>query len=294
MIDSMKVFCMVVKKNGFRAAASELDMSPAMVSRHIAKLEFELKTSLLKRNTRSLTLTDAGASFYQRCGQIVSLYDQCLHQLRHDNQSISGHLKVGIPHSISQLHVIPALESFYCEYPEITLDIIAGNHSLELFSHGYDLALHCGPLPDSALYYTLLGYWRKQTVASPDYLQQHGTPQLPDDLNMHSCLLHFDNRTRSWRYVVSQQNVDVPVFGRTRINSSLELCQLALAGQGIAYLPDFTVKPMLARGELVSILEDYMPPPLPMYVVYINPQPSKREQLFIDFLKTLSLAQVAQ
>jgi DNA-binding transcriptional LysR family regulator len=290
MIDSMKVFCMVVKKKGFRAAASELGMSPAMVSRHVTKLEFELKTSLLKRNTRSLTLTGSGLSFYKSCGKIVNLYDQCMHQVSSDNKAVSGNLKVGIPHSISQLHVIPALKQFHTDYPDITLDIISGNHSLELFSHGYDLALHCGPLPDSALYYTLIGYWRKYTVASPEYLENHGTPQHPDNLDSHQCLAHFDNRARTWQYILDKENVDVPVFGQTRINNSLDLCHMALGGLGIAYLPDFTVGDMLTSGKLVSVLDSYMPPPLPMYVVHINPKPSKREQVFIDFIKTLSLA----
>lgn len=290
MIDSMKVFCMVVDKNGFRAAANELDISPAMVTRHISKLEHQLKTSLLKRNTRSITLTDSGRVFYSRCGEILSLYDQCLNQVSGDNNTLSGNLKIGIPHSISQLHVIPALESFYLSSPNITLDIIAGNHSLELFSHGYDLALHCGPMPDSTLYYTLIGYWEKHTVASPNYLQRHGTPLHPDELKEHNCLLHFDNQSRAWKYMLEGENRDVPVFGQTRINNSLDLYRLAQEGLGIAYLPDFTVSEALNNQSLVSILDAYMPPPLPMYIVHINPKPSKREQVFIDFIKRLFLA----
>ncbi|MCE0496107.1 LysR family transcriptional regulator [Vibrio salinus] len=290
MIDSMKVFCMVVKKNGFRAAASELDISPAMVSRHINKLEYQLKTSLLKRNTRSITLTVSGQMFFDHCGNILSLYDQCLNQISGENNTLSGNLKVGVPHSISQLHVIPALEQFYRSHPNLTLDIIAGNHSLELFSHGYDLALHCGPLPDSTLYYTLIGYWGKHTVASQAYLDQHGTPQHPDDLHKHNCLLHFDNQSKAWRYTIDRKEVDMPVFGQTRINNSLDLYQMALNGLGIAYLPDFTVGQAIEDRKLVNVLTEYMPPPLPMFVVHINPRPSKREQVFIDFIKQLSLA----
>jgi len=293
MIESMKVFCMVVRKKGFRAAARELDISPAMVSRHVAKLEFELKTSLLKRNTRSLTLTESGQSFYQKSGQLVNLYDQCLHQVSNESNVISGHLKIGIPHSINQRHVVPKLAQFYTTYPDLTLDIIVGNHSLDLFSHGYDLALHCGPLPDSSLYYSLIGYWRKYTVASPEYLQQHGTPQHPDELNSYPCLLHFDNKMRTWQYVLDHDNVNVPVFGRTSINNSLDLCHMAIAGLGIAYLPEFTVNKAISNGRLVAILDEYMPSSLPMYIVHINPKPSKREQVFIDFIQSLSIAQLS-
>ncbi|MFM2484866.1 LysR family transcriptional regulator [Celerinatantimonas yamalensis] len=290
MIDSMKAFCMVVEKNGFRAAASELDMSPAMVSRHIAKLEFQLKTQLLNRNTRSITLTDAGRLFLTHSTQLLSLYDQCLHQVTSASKTVSGNLKIGIPHSISQLHVIPALEKIYAEHPNLTLDIIAGNHSLELFSHGYDLAIHCGPLPDSMIYYSLIGYWRKYTVASPAYLQAHGTPKHPSELVDHNCLLHFDNRTRTWEYLLDGTSLQEPVFGQGRFNNSLDLYHMARSGLGVAYLPDFTVDNALANQQLVSILEPFMPPPLPMYIVHINPKPSKREQVIIDLIKSLPLA----
>ncbi len=290
MIDSIKVFRMVVEKNGFRAASRALALSPAMVSRHIAKLEFSLKTQLLKRNGRTLLLTEQGRAFYQRSGQLVSLYEQCLHSVGYENDSATGHLKIGVPNSVNQLYLLPALHDFYQRYPGITLDIISGNHSLELFSHGFDLALHCGPLPDSSLYFTLIGYWRKYTVAAPDYLHQYGEPLTPYDLSGHQCLVHFDNRQRCWRYQVDGVDSDIAIQGRTRSNSSLDLCALARAGNGIAYLPDFTVKHALADGQLVSILDDYMPASLPMYIVHIAPEPSKRERAFIDFIKALDLA----
>lgn len=292
MIDSMKAFRMVVEKGGFRAAASELDISPGMVSRHINKLEFQLKTQLIKRNTRSITLTDSGSLFFQHSVDILNAYDQCLHQVTSVGTNVSGNLKVGIPHSISQLHIIPALDKFYESQPDITLDIISGNHSLELFSHSYDLALHCGPLPDSNLYYTLLGYWGKHTCISPGYAHKHGIPSHPSELKNHNCLLHFDNRAKSWKYVIDRAITEISVSGDARINNSLDLYQMALNDLGVIYLPDFTVCNALSENQLMSILDDYMPPPLPMYVVHINPVPSKKEQIFIDFLKELPLAQV--
>ncbi|MZI96117.1 LysR family transcriptional regulator [Vibrio sp. CAIM 722] len=291
MIESMKVFCRVVEYNGFRAAANELDISPAMVSRHISKLEHTLKSPLLKRNTRSIALTDSGNAFYQRCKQVINMYEQCLHQASNDNQALNGHLKIGIPHSINQRYVIPSLKQFYEHYPDISLDIVVGNHSLELFSHGYDLALHCGALPDSELYYSLVGYWKKRTVASPQYLETHGIPQQPEDLEHHSCLLHFDNRQRTWIYQEHNKPFAIPVYGETRVNNSLDLTELAIAGHGLAYLPDFTVKNALESGRLISVLDQYMPAPLPMYIVHVNAQPSKREQAFIDFIKALSITE---
>lgn len=152
MLENMKAFRMVVECQGFRAAAIAMKLSPAMVSRRIEKLESEVNTQLIKRNSRRISLTAAGEQFYQRCLLIIDEYESCLRDVKSLSNVVSGNLKVGIPHSISHLHIIPSLKAFLERYPDLKLDIVTGNHCMELFSHGFDLAAHC----PTAIYTTRL------------------------------------------------------------------------------------------------------------------------------------------
>lgn len=290
MLENMKAFRMVVECQGFRAAAIAMKLSPAMISRRIEKLEFEVNTQLIKRNSRRISLTAAGEQFYQRCLLIIDEYESCLRDVKSLSNVVSGNLKVGIPHSISHLHIIPSLKAFLERYPDLKLDIVTGNHCMELFSHGFDLALQCGPLPDSNLYYSLIGYWRKHTCLSRSYAQQHGMPSHPDELHKHVCLLHFDNHRRSWKFMIDNECTEIRPHYISRVSNSLDLCNMVHQGLGICYLPDFTIKAGIESGEIITVLDEFMPPPLPMYVVHINPRPSPKEQAFIDFIRTLNLA----
>lgn len=292
MLDNIKAFQMVVECQGFRSAAREMKLSPAMVSRRVEQLEFHLKAQLIKRNSRQIALTPAGERFYRHSVQIISQYEFSLRDVKSLNDELSGTLKVGIPHSINHLHVIPQLHQFRQNYPQLQLEIVTGNHHMQLFSHGFDLALHCGPLPDCNLYYSLLGHWRKHTCLSPEYARQNGVPTHPGQLHQHRCLLHVDNHRRSWNYRIDGISTDICLEPAARINNSLDLCQMVRHGEGISYLPHFTLKPWLDAGEILSVLDNWMPAPLPMYIVYVNPQPSLKEKAFIDFIRSLDLGLV--
>ncbi|MDN3702662.1 LysR family transcriptional regulator [Vibrio artabrorum] len=289
MIKEMKSFRMVVTKGGFRAAAMELNISPSLVTKHINALEQKLNTALLKRNSRNITMTTEGKVFYDNVINLLKDYDLCMHQQMSVLSDINGKLKVGVPHSINNLHLLPRLNKFIEKHPNINLELISGNHSLELFSHGYDLAFHCGNLPDSNLYFTKLGYWRKKTCLTRKYMEKYGTPKIPADLENHNCIVHFANRTATWKYVVNKLEVDVAVRGNTTINNSLDILKFTSENLGICYLPDFTVSQELERGELITVLDEFMPPPLPIYLVHINRNLSPKEKAFVEFIKSLKI-----
>lgn len=289
MIKQMKSFRMVVTKGGFRAAAKELNISPALVTKHINALEHKLNAVLLKRNSRNITLTIQGKIFYNNVIQLLKKYDLCIHQQVSMLKDISGQLKVGVPHSINNLILLPKLNKFIKKYPNIDLELISGNHSVELFSHGYDLAIHCGNLPNSDLYFTKLGYWRKKTCLTKKYMNEHGTPKSPADLENYNCLVHFANRTNTWKYVVNKLEVDIAVKGNIIINNSLDILKTSSENIGICYLPDFTVSQELEKGDLITVLNEFMPPPLPMYIVHIHKNLSAKEKAFIDFVKSLNI-----
>lgn len=271
MLENMKAFRMVVECQGFRAAAIAMKISPAMVSRRIERLEFEVKTQLLKRNSRKISLTTAGEQLYQHCQSIIDDYESCMRNVKSLNTEVSGCLKVGIPHSINYLYVIPHLRQFLEKYPKLKLDIVTGNHCMELFSHDFDLALHCGPLPDSNLYYSLLGYWRKRTCVSLDYAQRRGLPLHPKELHNHTCLFHFDNHHRSWKFIIEGKKIEILPQCASRVSNSLDLYLMVKNSQGISYLPDFTVRKGIKSGEIISVLDEFMPPfPCMWYILILG------------------------
>ncbi|CAG9001398.1 MAG: HTH-type transcriptional regulator PgrR [Candidatus Celerinatantimonas neptuna] len=289
MIDNMKTFRMVVEAQGFRSAATQLGISAAVVSRRIDRLEHYLKVKLLQRNTRGFSLTEAGQQFYRTCVSMTDQFVSCVNELQNLEVQAAGRLKIGIPHSLNHLYVLPALADFIKYYPQLKLDIAVGNHSVELFTHGYDLAIHCGVLPDSNLYFTSLGQWRKCTVASPDYLERFGSPAIPSNLLQHRCLMHLDNYRQSWNYMSTGHIIEQPLTAHLRLNSSMALLDATLQGLGICYLPEFVVRESVSQGLLVTLLDEFMPCELPMYVVHVNAKPTRNEFVFIEFLRSLNM-----
>jgi DNA-binding transcriptional LysR family regulator len=134
--------------------------------------------------------------------------------------------------------------------------------------------------------------WKKVTCASPNYFKRFGIPRHPDDLRKHNCLDHYDNRDGSWAYVLNNQTQSISINGNIRVNSSMDLKNLIVAGLGIAYLPSFVVKKELDSGALKSVLTAYQVPPLSMYAVYPTSRfLSKKTKVFLDFLSGLNMVE---
>lgn len=169
--------------------------------------------------------------------------------------------------------------------PYLKLQIVNGDHLLNLLGEAFDLVVHCGPLPDSKFYYKKIGYWRKVICATPSYLTKHGVPKTPADLINHNCIDHYFNHNKTWRFIIDGQSQMFLVQGNVLVNSSLDIKTICAAGVGIAYLPSFTVAHELAEGKLISILTDYAPLPLEIFAVYPNIKYlNKKIILFIEFL----------
>lgn len=291
MLNDAEIFIQVAELKSFSKAAKKLNLAPPIVTRHIAKLEKELAIRLFQRSTRHVSLTEAGKLFYEHALQLLEIYQHSVKQVKSFGKEIIGTLKIGLPHTISQLYVIPALNHFLKKYPGLRVEIVTGNHLLDLLSNGFDLIIHCGEIHDSRFHAKLLGQWSKITCASPDYLKKNKAPKTPFDLKQHRCLDHFDNIDRRWRYLIEKTPQAVPVEGCLSINSSLGLKEAALSGMGITYLPNFVVKKELASGELKPLLEKYQLPALNMYVIYPSKQYlSQKTKAFIEFLEALGLA----
>jgi DNA-binding transcriptional LysR family regulator len=290
MLNDIKIFIQVAGLNSFSKAAKKLNLAPPIVTRHIAKLEKELGVKLFHRSTRLVSLTEAGKLFYENAPQLLDIYHRSVKQIKSFGKEIVGDLKVGLPHAISHLHVIPALPKLLKKHPNLNVEIVTGNHLLDFLSSGFDVIIHCGNLQDSNFYAKKLGEWSKITCASPAYFKQNKTPEAPFDLKHHVCLDHFDNHHGQWMYWVDGKSEAISIDGKIQVNSSLDLRQAALAGMGIIYLPSFVVNKDLKCGQLKPLLEKYQAPKLPMYAVYPSKQYlSAKTKAFMDFLGSLSL-----
>ena len=260
-------FVKVVELNGFAKAARELGMSKATMTRYIHELEREYGTTLLIRSTRHVSPTQAGQQFYQYALEVLQAERTLQATLTQAQTDIVGHIKVGLPASIMSSvaqHIIPRLRQ---AYPQLTLELIQGNHVQDLISSRFDMVIHCGSLPDVSFHATEIAKWRKVICAAPDYFEQQGKPHQLTDLSRHVCLDHADNHTHSWILQCDGQIETVPIYSAIQMNSSQALLAAAVAGVGLVFLPSFTVQQAVAEQRLVVVLADYAPPPLSMYAL---------------------------
>ncbi len=288
MFEDIEVFCAIARNGSLAKAARSLYISTSIVTRRLARLEAKLGVRLMQRTTRHVFLTEAGQFYYDEVSQILDNLEASNKNVKSLGKEIVGTLKIGLPVSISTLYVSQHLHEFLALYPSLKIQIVHGNHILDILENAFDVVLHCGKLPDSSFYFKKLGNWDKIICASPEYLAKYGTPKTPADLSQHNCLDHAENFHFTWRFDKDGNTEDMPVSGNVRVNSSLDLASLAASGLGIAYLPCFSVHPLLKAGKLISILEDYRPPALGMYLVYpSNKYLSQKTQVFIHFMEKL-------
>jgi LysR family transcriptional regulator for bpeEF and oprC len=290
MLEDAEIFISVVENKSFSKAARKLKLSAPIVTRHIAKLEKDLTVRLLQRNTRQVSVTEAGAIFYESCKSLLHTYTASLKQVKSLSDELIGTLKIGLPSSISNLYISTCINEFAKKNPDLKIDIVNGNHLIDLLNSGFDIIIHCGELSDSSLYCKKLGKWSKVTCASPEYLKRFGTPKHPDDLRNHNCLDHYDNVDNCWDYLINNKIKEIPITGNIRNNSSMDLKNIAASGIGVVYLPSFIVKNELEKGSLKCVLAQYQVPPLSVYAVYpSNRYLSKKAKVFLDFIDDLNI-----
>ena len=285
MLEKMLAFTRVIDLHGFAKAANDLHIATSVLTRRINQLEQALGVKLIQRSTRSLTITDAGQLFYQRAKAILHQTDSAINAVKTTSEQVNGSLKLGIPASINQLILLPAINEFMRLYPTLNLHITEGNHLISLLDKGFDCVIHCGNLPDSNFHYRKLGAWTKVTCASPAYFKTHAKPLTPDALIDHNCINHSDNRSQQWRYAIENETRAFRIGGNLQLNNSLALKNLSIQDLGIVNLPSFTVAEAIMNGQLETVLDDFTLPPLGIYAIYPSKQfLNAKTQAFLDFM----------
>lgn len=284
---AIHAFTQVAERGGFTAAAKRLGMSPSAVTKCVARLEDELGTQLFNRTTRRIALTDYGQDFYERCVRIIADLEEAETAMRESSTSPKGTVRIVMPLSYGRVTMIPALPLFYERHPNIKLDLHFNDLAVDMIQEGFDLAVRTGDLSDSRLIRRVLVKGPVITVAAPDYLARHGTPEVPEDLARHNCII--GRFGQEWSYRRNGTLMDVRVDGSLWVQSGDALREAAATGIGIAQSTWWLFRKDLRAGSVVTILDDFVPEERPVSVLY----PAKRHMArkvaaVIEFLIEIS------
>ncbi|HBI69393.1 MAG TPA: LysR family transcriptional regulator [Massilia sp.] len=266
-LDAMALFVQVAHAGSFTAAASVTGLPKSTVSQRVAELETALGVRLLHRTTRRLSLTAAGQVYLTHCETMLDAAhaaDAAISRLRDEP---AGNLRLTAPEASGILLLPPLLAAFHARYPAVSVECVITDAHLDLVAERIDLALRTGQLGDSSFVSRRVGTVRRVLVASPGYLQQHGTPAQAADLSRHQLLLH--DVLPEWPLQSDGRIVHIPALGAAlRANNLNTLRGLAIAGAGIALLPWFMVRDALESGSVQLVLPEHPPTDNSYYAVY--------------------------
>ncbi|MEO8463941.1 MAG: LysR family transcriptional regulator [Gammaproteobacteria bacterium] len=268
-LDAMAVFAAAVETRSLSAAGRKLGMPLATVSRKLSELEAHLKTRLLLRSTRQLTLTEAGHAYLAACKQILEAVNEAEQAASGEYTTPRGELIITAPIVFGRLHVLPIVTEFLGAYPEVDARLHLGDRTLNLLDEHIDLAVRIGELPDSQLSATPVGEIRYVVCASPGYFSLRGKPQSPSELEAHQCIA-FESLTsrNAWSFVVDGADVSVPITARLHVNTAEAAIDAAVAGFGITRVLSYQVSAAVQGGTIGIALEAFEPAPLPVNLVF--------------------------
>jgi DNA-binding transcriptional LysR family regulator len=257
-LDVIATFVAVVDGKSFAAAARKLARSPAAVSRAIAALEARLGTRLLNRTTRSVSLTDVGRQYYAGARRLLDDYQQTELIAAGTLAAPKGLLQITAPAVFGRLHVLPVVTDFLGAHPEVDIRLLLSDRLISLVEEGLDLAVRIGELPDSSLVARRVGEVRSVVCASRDYLKRRGRPQRPADLARHDAVI-FSGLPSGDRWVFRRKRREIAVAVRPRLvlNGAEAAMDAAAAGVGVARVLSYQLRPRVAAGTLVPILEEW-------------------------------------
>lgn len=289
MLDELRqiaIFAKTVDQGSFRAAGKSLRLSPSVVSHHIGQLEQRLGTALLYRSTRKLSLTPDGERLITAAYAMIDAAEAGLQDISNQTQEPSGMLRLTVPAVLAQADLTKQFAQFVLAYPEVRLSIDYSDSLRDLFDDGYDVAIRVGKLQDSSLKAKKLCEIKRTLVAAPTYLKQRVTPNSPDDL----CDWDWVELAPVWHVKpvfrkAGESKVVAERKSRISVNNASAITQLALAGAGLALIPEFLTQQDVAAGNLSNVLPDWDVEPLGVYAVW--PPNAPKNGVISKFVKLL-------
>ncbi len=287
----IETFVSVVQRGSLTAAAQAEGVAAAMIGRRIDALEARLGVKLLVRTTRRLSLTHEGAAFLEDSIRLLSDLDNMELAVSAGSIRASGQLRITAPAGFGRRHVAPLVPRFHALHPDVRISLNLSDRVVDLAAEGFDCAVRVGDLPDSSYISTRLADNRRQCVATPGYLQCHGTPRHPNELLLpqHRCLMLSSeaSQTRGWAFMDQGELLHIKADGPLDCSDGQVLHAWCLGGHGIAWRSTWEVAGDIASGRLVPILEAYTAPPNGIYAMFVQRKHLPlRVRLWVDFLKT--------
>lgn len=286
--DDMILFVQVVEEGSFSRVAEKLSLTNSVVSKRIARLEENLNTQLLYRTTRKLSLTDAGRALYNKAKIAKSAFQEAENAVTGYGEEMKGHIRITMPVVSANFIFSESIAEFCKQHPEVSVELQITNRLVDLIEEGFDLALRTAVLEDSSLIARRLIDSQWMICATPDYLKQHGTPQNPEQLQNHECLVYkFDNTANStWPLYIDGKEQLISVHGRFHSNHLSAIKQAALSDLGIAFLPQVLIYEEIQKKTLTQILQCFTSKKLGLYAVYPKArQPDQKLKLLVAHLR---------
>lgn len=280
---SMQAFVATVQSGSMSAAANELGLSSAMVGQHIAALEKRLGLRLLNRTTRSQSLTDFGASYFQQCRDILERVAATEEGAQALQAKPRGRLRITAPVTFGTEILAPALGAYRQLAPDVTLEVSLTDRNVDLVEEGVDIAFRIGSLSDNRMIARPLAPYRMMVCASPDYLAARGVPRHPSELAVHDAIA-FTQTRGTWKFDRGGERLEVALSPVLTINSGQAMRKAACAGLGVIMQPAMMLERDVASGALVQLLPEWRLPERPMSLLYYRDrQMTPRLRSFIAF-----------
>jgi DNA-binding transcriptional LysR family regulator len=262
-IEDLRTFVEVADAGGVSPAARRLGVAKSIVSRRLGRIEAELGVQLLARTTRGAALTEAGATFREHAARACAEIDAARETIL-PSGDLRGRLRIAAPLSFGPTHFASVLAEMARRHPQLHVHTAYSDRFVDLVAEGFDCAIRVGYLQDSTLVARCVGPLYGKLVASPDYLDAHGAPEVPGDLAAHEALMQG---TEAWQFMDGDEVITVHPRGRFKADNGTALIAAAVAGLGIAWLPDGLTRDYVASGALVPVMTRYPPPPAGIYVI---------------------------
>ncbi len=283
----MRAFVAIVDEGSLTAAAQALDRAPPTMVRTLATLEQELGVRLLARTTRSLSLTEEGRVYLDRCRRILSAVEEAEQAVVASDPEPRGEIRATAPLLFGQWHVAPAVAAFVKRHPKVRVDLLLLDRTVDLVEEGLDVGVRIGRLPDSSIVAVPVGEVRRVLVASPGLLAEAGEPEHPGERSTRPCVAHHGTAPVSrWTFREAGRDVPVRVHSRFSSNVATAVVEACCEGLGFGLFLSYQVEAAVREGRLRVVLEDFEPPPLPVQIIYPDARlMSPRLRSFVDWMK---------
>ncbi|HZR36049.1 MAG TPA: LysR family transcriptional regulator [Nevskia sp.] len=288
-LEAMQIYVRVAELASFTRAAEGLGLPKASISHAVQQLESALGTRLLHRTTRKVQMTQDGQAYYERCKDLLADMDELQSMFQRSEQSLRGRLRVDMPSGMARKHVVPRLPQFLDAHPQIELELSSTDRFVDVVREGFDCVVRVGTLRDSSLIARPLGSFRTISCASPAYLKRYGTPRAPQDL-AHHRLIHYVSvlgaKSAGFEAPDGAGGYrNLPMAGALTVNNSEAYETACLAGLGIIQAPYEGLRGRIEAGELVEILPQHPPEPMPVSIVYAHRRNlPRRVRVFMDWV----------